>query len=92
MITKLASSYYSGNDVFEVKNVKGFKSAVLRVILAEGDSIIVGPYITRDGSAPAAAASTERPDVYKDGIKQTGNLTISTVDNSAPLGIISLLS
>jgi len=76
MITKNASSYIIGNDVFTPRNVKGFRSAILTIIVAEGESFSVGAWISYDGSTPGI--NTVAPKIYKDNVSKTGNITFDT--------------
>lgn len=76
MITKSASSYFSGaSEVFTGRSVKGFRSAILTVVAGEGDTFTMGAYMTTDGTDPNS--SKPRAYMYKDGVKQTGNVTIN---------------
>lgn len=76
MITKLASSYFSGTDVFGEKSVKGFRSAILTIKAVSGETFSLGAYQTFDGTSPSA--QSQRAFIYKDNIKQEGNITINT--------------
>lgn len=76
MITKLAELYYSGNDVVGNKNVRGYNTGILEIVVSEGQSTTFGVYVTKDGTV--ATSSSPRADVYEGTTKITKNKIIST--------------
>lgn len=52
MITKLASLYLSGNQVFAARNIQGYNTAILEVVVASGNTFAFTPRVTKDGTTP----------------------------------------
>lgn len=61
MITKLASLYFNGSDVFSARNVKGYNTAEFEITVADG-TVSLGFYVTKDGTTPTS--SSIKPNVY----------------------------
>lgn len=77
MVTKLASSYFTGAEAVSApKNVKGFRSGILTVVVGEGSNFSMGAYMTTDGTTTPSSESP-RAYFYIGGVKQTGNVTLN---------------
>lgn len=63
MITKLASLYFSGTQVFASRNIQGYNIATLEIVVASGNTFSFTPRVTKDGSTPIN--TSDIPAFYK---------------------------